>query len=268
MTFPTRRPTPPGTGGPTLELTPLQRFNRYKAGDRVRLGDDAEPRLVDHDASAAPPTHPVEELMVDFWSNILHVASPASDVWVWRIEYQKLVRAARPRSVRRSAGGRYPAPGHGPLPEQRRVHVDGHQREPGPRAARAAHARGRQLHRGRRPQLGQDPHRLQRRHGARPGLRPTYPPTTGSARSRSRASRRPTRTPTGSRFWSQYLKYLAHASGDGKRICTKLAVRFMADKPSKALITSLSKVYLDSDTAIVPVLRALVASDRVQGIPS
>ena len=36
----------------------------------------------------------------------------------------------------------------------------------------------------------------------------------------------------------------------------------MSDNPSEALVASLRQVYLDSDTEIVPVLRALVASDE------
>jgi uncharacterized protein (DUF1800 family) len=57
-----------------------------------------------------------------------------------------------------------------------------------------------------------------------------------------------------------YLRYLAHHPSTAQNIARKLAVRFVSDEPSQALIDHLAQVYLANDTAIVPVLRALVAS--------
>jgi uncharacterized protein (DUF1800 family) len=54
--------------------------------------------------------------------------------------------------------------------------------------------------------------------------------------------------------------YLARHSATAKRIATKLCVRFVADEAPASLVTKLAKVYLDNDTAIVPVLRALFTS--------
>jgi uncharacterized protein (DUF1800 family) len=54
--------------------------------------------------------------------------------------------------------------------------------------------------------------------------------------------------------------YLAHHPATAKRIATKLCVRFVADDAPDSLVTRLAKIYLDSDTAIVPVLRALFTS--------
>ncbi|HET6938362.1 MAG TPA: DUF1800 domain-containing protein [Nocardioides sp.] len=59
---------------------------------------------------------------------------------------------------------------------------------------------------------------------------------------------------------SRYLRYLAHHKDTAEHIAYKLCVKFIDDKPSRALVRHLAKVYLDNDTAIVPVLRALVAS--------
>jgi hypothetical protein len=66
--------------------------------------------------------------------------------------------------------------------------------------------------------------------------------------------------PNGLPLLTRYLNYLSMHPATARRIATRLAVRFVKDKPSKALINSLAKVYLDNNTAIVPVLRALVAS--------
>jgi uncharacterized protein (DUF1800 family) len=57
-----------------------------------------------------------------------------------------------------------------------------------------------------------------------------------------------------------YLLYLARHPATAARIARKLAVRFVSDSPSDALVAQLAQVYLANGTAIVPVLRALVAS--------
>jgi len=57
-----------------------------------------------------------------------------------------------------------------------------------------------------------------------------------------------------------YLDYLAHHPATARRIARKLAVRFVSDNPSDALVEHLATVFLANDTAIAPVLKALVAS--------
>jgi hypothetical protein len=57
-----------------------------------------------------------------------------------------------------------------------------------------------------------------------------------------------------------YLDYLAHHPSTAKRIARKLAVHFVSDTPSTALVNHLATVYLANGTAIAPVLKALVAS--------
>ena len=63
---------------------------------------------------------------------------------------------------------------------------------------------------------------------------------------------------------SAYLRYLAHHKDTAEHLAYKLCVKFVGDKPPKALVRHLARVYLDNDTAIVPVLRALVASRSFQ----
>jgi uncharacterized protein (DUF1800 family) len=57
-----------------------------------------------------------------------------------------------------------------------------------------------------------------------------------------------------------YLRYLAHHPSTARTIARKLAVRFVSDAPSDGLVNHLAQVYLANATAIVPVLKALVAS--------
>lgn len=58
----------------------------------------------------------------------------------------------------------------------------------------------------------------------------------------------------------EYLTYLAHHPDTAHRICERLATKFVHQDPPSSLVRRLAKVYLANDTAIVPVLRALVAS--------
>jgi uncharacterized protein (DUF1800 family) len=57
-----------------------------------------------------------------------------------------------------------------------------------------------------------------------------------------------------------YLLDLARHPATARRVATVLATRFVSDQPSLILVETLSKVYLENDTAIPPVLRALFAS--------
>lgn len=57
-----------------------------------------------------------------------------------------------------------------------------------------------------------------------------------------------------------YVDYLATHPATAARIAHKLCVRFVADEPPAALVDRLARVYLDSGTAVAPVLRALFGS--------
>jgi uncharacterized protein (DUF1800 family) len=57
-----------------------------------------------------------------------------------------------------------------------------------------------------------------------------------------------------------FVDYLAHHPATARRLATKLCVRFVADDAPASLVTRLARIYLDNDTAIVPVLRALFTS--------
>lgn len=57
-----------------------------------------------------------------------------------------------------------------------------------------------------------------------------------------------------------YLRYLARHPATARRVCRKLAVRFVSDTPSAALVNQLVKEYLRTGTDIKAVLRVLVAS--------
>lgn len=57
----------------------------------------------------------------------------------------------------------------------------------------------------------------------------------------------------------QFLRYLARHPSTARRVATKIATRFVGDQPDAGLVSDLAAVYTANDTAIAPVLRALVA---------
>jgi len=57
----------------------------------------------------------------------------------------------------------------------------------------------------------------------------------------------------------EFLTHLARHPATARMVATKIARRFVADRPSPGLINDLATTYTANDTAIVPVLRALFA---------
>ncbi|MEU8818747.1 DUF1800 domain-containing protein [Actinoplanes sp. NPDC048796] len=57
-----------------------------------------------------------------------------------------------------------------------------------------------------------------------------------------------------------FADHLARHPATAQRLAVKLCQRFVADEAPASLVTKLVKVYLDNDTAITPVLRALFTS--------
>lgn len=68
--------------------------------------------------------------------------------------------------------------------------------------------------------------------------------------------------PDGRPVVKAYLDHLARHPATARRIARKLAIRFVSDTPSDALVERLAAVYLANDTAIGPVLTALIATSE------
>jgi uncharacterized protein (DUF1800 family) len=75
----------------------------------------------------------------------------------------------------------------------------------------------------------------------------------------------PNKDPDGRAVTKAYLRYLARHPHTARHLCERLATKFVHDDPPAALVHRLAKVYLANDTAILPVLRALVASKEFRG---
>lgn len=57
-----------------------------------------------------------------------------------------------------------------------------------------------------------------------------------------------------------YARYLATHPATAQKVCRRIAVRFVSDEPSTALVDALAKTYLRAGTNVTPVLRQLFAS--------
>lgn len=62
-----------------------------------------------------------------------------------------------------------------------------------------------------------------------------------------------------------YLRHLAHHPATAARLARKLVAAFVADESHPRLERELARVYLANDTAVVPVLRALIRSPEFAG---
>jgi uncharacterized protein (DUF1800 family) len=70
-----------------------------------------------------------------------------------------------------------------------------------------------------------------------------------------------TRPTTGNPFVHglNFLEYLAMRPECAQFVCTKIARRFVADKPDAAMVTAMANAWLANNSAIGPVLKAMVA---------
>jgi uncharacterized protein (DUF1800 family) len=67
-------------------------------------------------------------------------------------------------------------------------------------------------------------------------------------------------SPDGRASSARYLRYLAHHPATARRIARRLCVQFVSDEPSATLVTTVAAAFTAAGTAIVPTLRALIAT--------
>jgi uncharacterized protein (DUF1800 family) len=209
-------------------------------------------------ARAAWSNRQLFEATVQFWANHLHIAAPSSGVWDSRCDYDQQV-------VRRHAFGRFAdmlkAAARHPAMLTYLDNRSSTKTQPNENYARELM----ELH-----TVGMIYSEDDVKAGARlltgftVGGAGTY--TYDAARHATGAVeilgfRHPNATAAGGEAAAlAFLDHLARHPGTARRIATKLCVRFVADEAPATLVDTLAKVYLASDTAITPVLRALFTS--------
>lgn len=246
---------------PILALTPVQRWAKYKnegLNGWEQMQDLASwimmRRLITN--------RQVEEMMVDFWSNLIHVASPDSESWLWRVEYAQLIRKYALTSFDTLLREAVTHPSLGlylnnvestatainenlgrEVLECHTVGVDGGYTE-------------KDVVNSARILTGY--HVDQKATWAASYI----PANHWVGRVKVMGFSSPNAKADGRPVLYKYLTYLANHPATAKRLCRALAIRFVSDNPSDALVDSLASVYLDAQTDIKAVLRALVASSE------
>ena len=247
---------------PLLANTPQQRWDSQRAmtGGSWEHGIDLAAWTI---LRRVHSERGVLESMVEFWSDHLHVPT-SSDGWYWRQQYDTLIRS-------RALGKFSTLLVEASLHPAMLVYLNNAQ-------STAAHPDENQarelleLHTVGRGHYGEDEVKASAR--ILSGWTVKWPWDTSHPDIATWAGwydpRRHATAPAkvlgfssngdgrGGQTAKDYLTYLAHQPATGQRIATKLAVRFVSDTPSPALISALVKVYLANDTDIRPVLRALV----------
>jgi uncharacterized protein (DUF1800 family) len=201
------------------------------------------------------------EVMVEFWSNLLHVTNPSDRVWDNRQEYDRLVlrkhalgrfedmllASARHPSMllylNNAENTRYaPNENYGrELLELHTVGVDaGYTEAEMLQSALIMTGFGVDWETGEYRFSAADHYR-----GPVQVLGFSHANATGAG---------------GTDVATAYLRYLARHPSTARRIATKLCERFVSDHPPATLVSHLADVYRANHTAIVPVLRALFSS--------
>ncbi len=203
------------------------------------------------------------EVMCDFWSNHLHVTNPSSDVWDTRHDYDAtvirahalgsfsamlLASARHPAMLRYldNASSRKEAPNENYARELLELHtvgVDAGYGEAGVRAVASVMTGATVVDR-----TSAYTFDARRHDGAAASVlgwsTPTHAPAEGEA------------------VQASLLHHLAVHRSTAMSVCRALAQRFVADDPPAVLVGGLADVYLASGTQVVPVLRALFASEE------
>lgn len=204
-------------------------------------------------------THQVREVMTEFWENLLHVPTAADGVFTWRVPYGERLRALALSSYDQLLH-------HAVTHEAMTIFLSGYD-------STRAHPNenlGRELLELFTVGVGhytEDDVKASARiltgfhidmwrtfgSSYQPGDHWTGPVRVLDFTSDNSAT-------DGRPVVAAYLSYLARHPLTARRIARRLAVAFVSDDPPAALVDELAAVYLEHDTAVVPVLRALVDS--------
>ncbi|SFC29398.1 Uncharacterized conserved protein, DUF1800 family [Nocardioides terrae] len=204
-------------------------------------------------------THQVREVMTEFWENLLHVPTPADGVFTWRIPYGERLRALALTSYAELLH-------HAVTHEAMTIFLSGYD-------STKAHPNenlGRELLELFTVGVGSyDEDDVKASARILTGFHIDMWRTFGSSYQAGDHWTGPVRVldftsdnaaADGRAVVDAYVSYLARHRFTAERIARRLAVAFVSDDPPAPLVERLAAVYLEHDTAIVPVLRALVDS--------
>ncbi len=201
----------------------------------------------------------VHELMTEFWMNHLNVPCDADGVYTWRVDYDRVVRrhALGKFSDLLAATTTHPAMG---MYLSNAVSTKRHPNENLGRELLELHTVG-------RGNYTEDDVKNSARilTGYRVDMWRTFdswysPDDHWTGPVQVMDFTHDNAAADGRAVTADYLRYLATHPQTAQRIARKLVVKFVRDDAPQGLVDRLAAVYLRNDTAIAPVLRALVRS--------
>ncbi len=243
---------------PSLQLTPKQIFTNQDKGVQ-----GAWEVALDHSrwtvARRIASKRQLQEVMVDFWSNLLNVSLFHDEAAFWRMDYDRVIRANALTTFEKLLQSAITHPAMGlyldnaysskespnenlgrELLELHTVGVDAGYTEDHVKASA-------RMLTGYRVDLYWPTFRAfydTERHDTQPVRVLGFRHINGSADGRAATL--------------AYLSYLARHPATANRLALRLCKKFVADDPTPALVRAVSLAYLATGTAIKPTLRALV----------
>jgi Protein of unknown function (DUF1800) len=199
----------------------------------------------------------LHEIMVEFWSNLLHVPIDTDDAWMYRVEYDKMIRKRAFKrfdkmlqaSITHGAMGLFldnaystkDAPNENLGREVLELHTVGVGKYSEADVKASAN-----LLTGYRIDLS-DP------------INERYEPDAHYVgRIKVMDFVNSNSSADGRAATKAYLKYLAHHPATARRIAHRLCVRFVSDDPSRDLVRTVARAYTRNKTKIKPTLRAMI----------
>jgi hypothetical protein len=201
----------------------------------------------------------LNELMVDFWSNLLHVPLYDDSAYYYRVSYDKMIRTYALTSFEQLLLHSTPHPAMGLFLDNAVSTKDAPNENLG-RELLELHTVG--------VTAGYSEYDVKRSAklltGYRvdlwwPEFRSFYDPEvhyTGFLKIMGFTSANTAKD--GRPATQAYLKYLAHHPGNARRLARRLCVKFVSDNPSAGLVNTVARAYLSHGTSIRPTLLAMV----------
>lgn len=197
------------------------------------------------------------EVMTEFWSNLLHVPIDDLDAWMFRVDYDRVIRKYALGRFDRMLAATIPHGAMGIYLDNATSTKDAPNENLG-RELLELHTVGvghfdeKDVKNSSRILTG---YRVEQW----PDLKQWYDaPSHYTGRIRVLDFTHPNRDSDGRKATQAYLSYLAHHPATAKRLARRLCVRFVNDDPSADLVRTVARAYTRNNTAIQPTLLAMV----------